>query len=266
MNHKTSKAILDNYTLNLVGNDLILKNEAYYIIFRILLETGMPLEEVFKLRICDINKNAITFSPAHKGYLRTEKLTADTQEAIRSYINGKADEELAFPSKADPNKPIFIRSFQNALAETSKRLGLTPPISATSLRKTFIYNLYIKTHDTKKIYKITGIRSINQLYEYLGISAPPSEEGTERMSSKNPYNILVGEGIIDSTKKNTNITLDKICESLKTPEYVTFAYCKEALILAHSIEKALARFNAISGDNSLSKDIHKKSGDTATNC
>lgn len=254
-----SAAIIDKYSLEQIGSDLRNKQEAYYVIFRIILDTGIPLEEIPSLRVCDINKNALTFMPIHKGFLRTEQLSEETQAVIKAYVAGKREEDYAFPAKSSDKKPLNIRSFQFALAETSNHFCYDPPITAMSLKKTFIYNLYMHTHDPKKIYKITGVRSLAQLYEYLGIDAPPKDNEDKKLSPRNPQDVLVGDELSSKTRTHVNSVLDSIDERLANG-LATYQYCQEALTMIATIEKGLARFEELS-DNPVSKIIHKKSGD-----
>lgn len=262
MSQYKTVAITDKYTLETIAKDLKSKSEAYYIMFKILLDTGMPLDELAKMRVCDINKNAITFMPIHKGNLRTEPLSESTQEDIRNYVKDKQQGDFAFPSKSNPQKPMFIRSFQYALLESSRTYGIEPPVSATSLKKTYIYNLFMETHDTKKIYKITGIRSLVQLYEFFGIEAPPLKGDDEtNHSSRTPYNILVGENLAENTKEHFNEVFDKLTDTLRNPQQSSKAYCYEALAMINQVEKALGRFENLSEDLHVAKTLYKKSGD-----
>ncbi len=259
-NYKAS-AVIDKQLLEQIGLDLQRKNDAYYIIFRIEIDTGMPLDEIPKLRICDINKNAITFSSIHKHQLRTEALTEETQQCIRQYCLNKKEGDLAFPSKADSTKPLSMKAFQAALKQSSEKLGCEPPMTSLSLKKTFIYNLYMRTHSTKKVYQITGVRSLQQLYTYLGIKEPPMrQDGQQRYSTSNPRDILMGEDIAAKTRRHVNSVIDVIQQRL-TDGMASYGFCQEALTMLRSIENATARFEAISDNEKLTDSIHRKSGD-----
>ncbi len=61
-----SSAIFDKKLLEEIEKELASCNKMYEVICRIVVETGIPLEYLMKLRVCDINKNAdILFWPPY---------------------------------------------------------------------------------------------------------------------------------------------------------------------------------------------------------
>jgi hypothetical protein len=134
-----------------------------------------------------------------------------------------------------------------------------------SLRKTFIYNLYMRTHNTKKVYQITGVRSLVQLYRFLGISEPPKRDDEQlRYSASNPRDILTGNELTKKTREHTNNVLDGIEDAL-TNDSASYSYCQEALKMLSAIENALSIFEDVSSDSTVADHLHRKSGDAGKN-
>ena len=78
--------ILSKYVIGEIEKELRKMHEEYYVIFKILLETGMPLENIPSLLVSDISGDKIVYVPSHKNVTRCECISEQLQKEIKDYV------------------------------------------------------------------------------------------------------------------------------------------------------------------------------------
>lgn len=238
----TMYPITNNLTIELVLKKLNEANPAYNIIFRLMLETGMPLSSCVELKCCDINKNAVTFKPTHKQVVRTEPLSEELQKDIAKYLGGKGDMSYAFVQKNNTSKHMHYRAFLGALETICESLNIMPTITSQTIRKTYIYKLFISGNNVEKIYSLTDCRSIRQIYDYLGLPLPEQKD-REYYQKESIRDVLVKEKLVEQTKATAESTLSKMIENLDYTKAVSYDYCREVMRCISTINEAITLFN-----------------------
>ncbi len=247
MNGHPCKAITSEYTLNMISQDLKKKRYSYYIIFWLIVETGIPLENISKLTCADISGENVTFNPVHKDVVRKENLSPRLQDDIKELIKDKKPDDYAFTSKKDTSKPMFIRCFQKALEKTSSFYNLEPPVTATTLRKTYIYHLLTREHNLEKIFAITKCRSKKAIYEYLELEPPEQPNpDAKRMTSYDARDAIIHEKMIEKTAEHFQKVMSTMKTELEIPSKTSVCYTAEAMKVLNEINSSLSRFEVFS--------------------
>ena len=249
--------IQNKQLLDTVANELKNMNEAYYLIYCLILETGMPLEFVPTLKIKDIKNSPITFTPSHKTVRRSEFISPALLKNLKAFAGERDDDSLAFTAFTDTTKAFPIRNFQKALIRASEICGLEQPITALALRKTYILNVFLRERNYNKIYALTKCRSIKQVYDYLNLEAP--EPDNAYLSSHTVKDVLAREKTISKTLKHTTKVLSAIESNIENEQGLSYEYCQEAMKLSSDIEAALTRFEDLINNPSALKDLYDRS-------
>lgn len=255
MREKT-KPISNKQTIELIGEELTKMYESYGIIYHLLLETGMPLENIPTLTVKDISDKVIVFTPSHKNVVRSEYISPTLHKRIKAYIADKDSDALAFFAIKDPTKPFPIRNFQKALTRVSKTLALEQPVTALAIRKTYILNVYLREHNYQKIYTLTNCRSVKGVLEYLNLDVPTPEN--KYLKGYTVKEALIENNVTQRTLTHVNKVLREIQERISTNKSLSYEYCEEAMHLNASIEDALSRFESLSDNAPILKDLYFK--------
>ena len=116
MKHKACKAIMSKELEDALGLKLKeLGGTVYYLIYRIMIETGMPSTHLLKLKVKDVR--GLTTLTINKHYTRTDapksrdvELSDTLAEEIDEYIKYKTDEDLFLSCPGTDNTPIALTS------------------------------------------------------------------------------------------------------------------------------------------------------------
>jgi len=169
----TSQPITDKELIEAMKNDLKKRNYRDYILMLIQLNAGLRIGDVINLKVKDIKD---------KGYLditeqKTKKakhflLNSQLKDELNDYIRRMNDDDYLFPSrqiKADGTK-CYISRIQayRILTDSAKRVGIKD-FSTHSLRKTFGWFYYQKTHDVAKLMDIFNHSSQTVTLIYIGV-------------------------------------------------------------------------------------------------
>ena len=248
--------ISNKRTVELIGEELTKMYESYGIIFYLLLETGMPLENIPTIKVKDISDRVIVFTPSHKNVVRSEYISTALHKRIKAYIADKDPEAPAFYAIKDASKPFPLRNFQKALSRVSKYLALEQPVTALSIRKTYLLNVFLREHNYQKIYALTNCRSIKSVLEYLNLDVPAPEN--KYLSGYTVKEALIEDKVNQRTLTHVNKVLEEIQERINSDKGLSYEYCEEVMHLNTSIEEALSRFESLSDNTPVLKDLYLK--------
>ena len=245
-----SKQLLDS-----VASELKNMNEQYYLIFNLILETGIPLECISLLKVSDIKNNPISFTPSHKFVSRSEYLSPSLTKNLKTFAGDRNDDELAFYALKDPSKPFPTRNFQKALIRASEFLSLERPISVLALRKTYILNVFLKENNYNKIYALTECRSVKGVLEYLNLEVP--EPDNKYLSGYTIKDALVKEKTASKVFKRATKVLGAVSDEVeKNNNSCSYEYCSEVMKLLTDIDQALTRFENLTDNPKALKSLY----------
>lgn len=210
LNSIPSHPITSEQTINSLSAEIRKLQESYYLIFHIILESGMPLNRVIKLKVKDLyRKPKLEYASRHNTSVFKVAISLRLQRDIMNYLKGRPLDSFAFVGVRS-DKPMMPTAFQYALQAVSEKLGIEPAVTSTSLRKTFIYNTVVSDGNYVRAAQFTHSKGPKGVVEYLGIGVP--DEITYAQASKD---------FTKATQRNAlNKTREKILAALDEAEHL----------------------------------------------
>lgn len=151
------------------------------IIFNVGINNGIRTNDILKLKTDDVlNKDKITIVESKTGKERTVHFPAKIRKQIKNYVENRGyQSEWLFPSYKDHTQPIstqaVYRMFKRIAAGHPSLKGLT----AHSMRRTFGYHYYKKTHDIVTLMNLFNHSSQAITLRYIGITQEELDNALE---------------------------------------------------------------------------------------
>jgi integrase len=169
-------------------------------IAQIILDTGLRPEEVFRIRVenLDFTRGTI-FNPIGKTKAARRKVTATA--AVREFLKRRAKNAKSpyvFPSKNDPNRPIG--SVRKAHDRAVERAGITEHFRLYDLRHTFATRSVSAGVDLPTLSAMLGHTSIQMTMRYVH----PAEEQKRSAAAKLETFRLAG--IVEAVERSQGVT------------------------------------------------------------
>lgn len=175
-----------------IGTD---KGDRMFVMFDVGIYMGMRMGDILKLRVGDIRgKTEYTFCPEKEDAYRNrpnhkpKKLTYTIPPELRSLVTnlyqGQPDDAPLFPSRKKRNGKTCAINYRTAyrdMKEIAKLAGIPYNIATHTLRKTFGYHVYQKTHDAAWLQEWYGHSSPEYTLIYIGIADDEKRRVTDRM-------------------------------------------------------------------------------------
>ena len=144
------------------------------IIFNLGINNGIRTNDMLKLKVSDVwDKDYATIRESKTGKQREIRLNvANLQDDIKAYVGNRKwnDDTYLFTSYKNPSEPIktvaIYRMFKR-INEVSG--GQLPHLTAHSMRRTFGYMYYKKTHDIVTLMKLFNHSKQAITLRYIGI-------------------------------------------------------------------------------------------------
>lgn len=161
--------IKDRQILEKIKNHLREENTRNYLLFRIGVNLGLPLNELLYLRIEDIVGKKEFLSGGYR--LRIN----DSLQKELAFYAGRRDSGYLF--RARGNQPISRFQVYNVLKNAAEVAGFHETVGALTLRKTFAY----WAHKEQRIYlpllsKYLNHHTISHTLKYIGVEKMATEE------------------------------------------------------------------------------------------
>lgn len=161
-----------------------------YALLQLMLQTGLRVSEVVKLRIGDLlinERSGSVFVRDSKGHTQREvPLNAAARRALTTYLQTRTlkKEDLLFHSKK--GQPLSLRAVQEVITVLGRKAKLSG-VSAHTLRHTFAVN-YLKANQNNlvELANLLGHQSLDTTAIYLRPAKEKLAEDLER-SSLNVY-------------------------------------------------------------------------------
>lgn len=172
-----SEPLKDEYEIELVRRmirDHTKEPLRNLIIFNLGINNGIRTNDILKLKVSDVwNKEYTTIRESKTGKQREIRLNvANLQQDIKTYVGNRKwnDDTYLFTSYKNPSEPIqtvaIYRMFKR-INEVSG--GQLPHLTAHSMRRTFGYQYYKKTHDIVTLMKLFNHSKQAITLRYIGI-------------------------------------------------------------------------------------------------
>lgn len=159
--------------LNRLRDYLENNNKRDYLIFSIILSTGLRTEDVVNLRVRDVVdttgevKDEVYIPEKKTNKERRIFLNNKLKIEIQKYIINKKSYEYLFSSIKDSNKPISVNNAIRSMNYATNKIGIQR-IGKNTLRKTFAYHAYQEVKDIAIIQRILGIQDSQIALRYIG--------------------------------------------------------------------------------------------------
>ncbi len=146
------------------------KNERDALMYALGIYTGLRISDILSLRVRDAKKDYF--------YIREKKTRKEKRIPINrfirtlldGYIIGKKDYECLFRTPGRPNIPITRQQAYNILSRAARQFGIEDGIGTHTMRKTFGYHYYQKTHDVATLMEVFGHNREEVTLRYIGIT------------------------------------------------------------------------------------------------
>jgi len=136
------------------------------------INTGLRISDLLKLTVLDVkDKSHIEIKEQKTGKIKRFPIQQSLQQMLNDYIKNKSVNEYLFKSRNHNNgsKPITRVMAYEILNNACAKCDIKDKIGTHTLRKTFGYHYYQKTHDIALLQKILNHSSPSITLRYIGI-------------------------------------------------------------------------------------------------
>lgn len=141
------------------------------LIFDIGINNGLRTIDILHLKTAEVlGKSQVRIKESKTGKMRTVRFNKDIQSEINKYVDQRGfSSEWLFPSYKDHRKPISTQAVYRMFRRISQGEPDLEGLTAHSMRRTFGYHFYKKTHDIATLMKIFNHSSQSITLRYIGI-------------------------------------------------------------------------------------------------
>lgn len=172
-----SEPLKDEFEIDLVRRMIKLHTKEplrNLIIFNLGINNGIRTNDILKLKVSDVwEKEYTTIRESKTGKQREIRLNvANLQQDIKEYVGSMKwdDNTYLFRSYKNPSEPIQTIAVYRMFKRLNKVSGgQLPHLTAHSMRRTFGYQYYKKTHDIVTLMKLFNHSKQAITLRYIGI-------------------------------------------------------------------------------------------------
>lgn len=167
----TVQPIRDLDVIHAIQQDLKNENFRNYLMFEIGIYIGIRISDILNIKVKDIkNKDSLKLREKKTNKEKLMPIPTHLKKEIINYIDSKQlnDNEYLFKSRKIKIKPITRVQAYNILKKVAKKYNLEN-IGTHTLRKTFGYHFYKKTHDVALLMTIFNHSDPSITLRYIGI-------------------------------------------------------------------------------------------------
>lgn len=180
-NRRFAKTISSPLTEQYLAEALLAMGESFYLIYSIVIETGISFKALFDLKVGDIPN-----PPSFPHYIHIEgaedrPLSPKLQEHILAYIDGRNADEYFIAPFNNSGEKFNLSSFYTAFKRVLAGFHLENEYSPMSLRKTYAYHIFLEIEDPFLMRKLLKLNSVEAVYNYFGFE-PPAHLRKNRLS------------------------------------------------------------------------------------
>lgn len=172
---ETSKGIYSQIEEELVYSELTAMDPLYGLVFKVMVETGIPFKHLTQLKTSDLVEHSTLKYASRLGYEREMPMSQELQQVLKAYAfeRGKEGDDIFFTGKRN-NNPLHPATIAQVLNQVSDKCGISPHLTANSLHMTFVYHLIQLDGDCKRAKRCLHATTDRDVYKYLGLPMPVS--------------------------------------------------------------------------------------------
>lgn len=157
-------------------------NERDYVMLELGFHTGLRISDILKLKIVDVkNKKYLMLREGKTKKFKKIKLNKEVRECLKKYCEKKEPFDFLIKSREHENKPITRQRAYQIITEIGGMLGIEN-LGCHSLRKTFGYLYYKKTHDIALLQKLFNHSSQLITLRYIGVEQQALDKALDDMN------------------------------------------------------------------------------------
>ncbi len=238
MESPSSSPITSPVLLELIAKELRSMYEGYYLVFKIMIETGYNLNGLLKCKVRDLkDKSTLSVPTSRKSnYLEDIPISEELQKDLKNYLEDFDEDDYAFTSRFT-GKKLHVGTIKKALLSVSKHHGIDPPLTVASIAKTYKYNEVLNGNYVRKHSKY----SFETLYKTLGLEIP--EDDDEYLKHGRVKTTYYKEDMLRKFRERVETVFDTISRNTERPDRVTTEYLLRVLDLLTTIDTAINEFN-----------------------
>lgn len=148
-----------------------ISNPRYRMFFTTIYATGLRLSEARRLEVADIDSARKTIR-VRQGKGRKDRyvmLSPKLRDGLREYWKAYRPARLLFPG-IDPEHPLAERTLQDALRQAREKAGLSPRVTAHTLRHCFASHLLEAGVNVRVIQLLLGHASLKTTARYTHVA------------------------------------------------------------------------------------------------
>ena len=151
------------------------------IIFNIGINNGIRTNDILKLETEQVvGKDKITITESKTGKSRSVRFSPKLKKQIKKYVDNRGFEsKWLVPNYKDHDEPISTQAVYRMFKRIAKGQPKLQGLTAHSMRRTFGYHYYKKTHDIVTLMKIFNHSSQAITLRYIGIEEEEIDESLE---------------------------------------------------------------------------------------
>lgn len=163
--------IRDKKKIDAMKEILKARNDKYYVMFMIGINSGLRVSDILKLRVKDVKDRDISIYEKKTGKYKQFRVTKPLRECLDEYIKEKnlKDDDYLIPSRQGDHGPITTVQAYMVLREAGEAVGLKD-IGTHTMRKTFGYWHYKQFHDVAMLQRIFNHASPSVTLRYIGVT------------------------------------------------------------------------------------------------
>ena len=169
----TVQPIRDPQKLEQMKQVLRKRNEKYYMMFVLGINTGLRISDIRMLNVSDVyDRDHIIIREEKTGKEKRFLINAKLQNEIRAYVKqtGKQPDDYLITSQKGNNQPLSRVQAYHVLNEAAQECGIQDKIGTHTMRKTFGYWHYKRYHDVAILQDIFNHSSPSVTMRYIGIN------------------------------------------------------------------------------------------------
>lgn len=151
-------------------SELLKSSYRDYLLFMCGINLGRRVGDLLSLKVCDLKgKEHLIIKEEKTGKTIPLAINEALQSAINSFTANMQDDEYLFQSRNGQNKPITRIQAYRILNAAATKCNILD-IGTHTMRKTFGYHFYQKTHDIATLMQLFGHSSPAITLRYIGIN------------------------------------------------------------------------------------------------
>lgn len=141
-------------------------------LFLLGINTGLRASDILALKVGDVKHNDEPIITDKKTSKKRRLCLLPLHDLIQEYCANMSDDEYLFPSRTSrkgSNKPLRVNGLYQIFRDVGKKLNRND-LGTHTMRKTFGYAYYQKTHDIAKLMEIFNHSSEKITLRYIGVN------------------------------------------------------------------------------------------------